>query len=133
MALSTCIHTPEHESLLECPRTRNLLLDDLLELKEFLGQRLRELSSESSSMLLVEQVSGAHGRGFKFVGFVGGALEDNHVWIIPVKKQFAGGSEALEMQSKEAVEELLSHVIHILDTLTNSRTQHLFLIKSSPR
>ena len=47
--------------------------------------------------------------------------------------QFAGGSEALEMQSKEGIEELLSHVTRVLDTLTNSRTQHLFLINNSPR
>lgn len=44
------------QTLLESTHTRNLFLDDLLELKEFLNQRLQELTSENPSMLIFGQV-----------------------------------------------------------------------------
>ena len=47
--------------------------------------------------------------------------------------QFGSSSDGLEVQSSEAVGEMLGHVTQVLDLLTNSRTQHLFLIKGSPR
>ena len=44
------------ETLLDSTQTRNMFLDDIMELKEFLGQRINELSQESSSMLVFGQV-----------------------------------------------------------------------------
>ena len=40
------------DSLLSSTKTRNLFLDDLMELKEFLSQRIRELSTETSGVLM---------------------------------------------------------------------------------
>ena len=48
--------TTEHQSILENVQTRSQFVDDLLELQEFLSQRLREMSSESSGMLFLDQV-----------------------------------------------------------------------------
>ena len=47
---------PELQPLLESPQTRNLLLNDLMELKEFLSQRMAELTSNINTVLGVEQV-----------------------------------------------------------------------------
>ena len=47
---------PDLETLLGSSHTRNLFLDDVMELKEFLAQRIHELSTESSSMLDYGQV-----------------------------------------------------------------------------
>ncbi|KAL5508879.1 hypothetical protein EMCRGX_G004141 [Ephydatia muelleri] len=46
---------PELQPLLESPQTRNLLLNDLMELKEFLSQRMAELTSNINTVLGVEQ------------------------------------------------------------------------------
>lgn len=48
--------TIDLETVLGSTHTRNLFLDDLMELKEFLAQRISELSKESSSMLVYGQV-----------------------------------------------------------------------------
>ena len=47
---------PELQPLLESPQARNLLLNDLMELKEFISQRMLELSSNTNTVLGVEQV-----------------------------------------------------------------------------
>lgn len=54
---------PELQPLLESPHTRNLLLNDMMELKEFLSQRLSELTSNNPTILGVEQFDdvGRHG------------------------------------------------------------------------
>ena len=52
----SCYSDPDLQTLLDSTHTRNLFLDDLMELKEFLGQRIHELSTESSSMLVYGQV-----------------------------------------------------------------------------
>lgn len=46
-----------HETVLGSTQTRNLFLDDLMELREFLSQRQQELNSETTNILLAGQVS----------------------------------------------------------------------------
>ena len=51
-----CYLDPDLETLLGNTHTRNLFFNDVMELKEFLAQRIHELSTESSSMLAYGQV-----------------------------------------------------------------------------
>ena len=48
--------TSVYLTLLEDMTVRNMVLDDLMELQEFLQQRVNELSSDTGSLLLVSQV-----------------------------------------------------------------------------
>ena len=45
-----------YETILGATQTRNLFLDDLMELREFLAQRQQELSKETTNILLAGQV-----------------------------------------------------------------------------
>ena len=46
----------DYETVLGATQTRNLFLDDLMELKEFLAQRQQELTMETTNILLAGQV-----------------------------------------------------------------------------
>ena len=48
--------TVDYETVLGATQTRNLFLDDLMELREFLAQRQQELTMETTNILLAGQV-----------------------------------------------------------------------------
>ena len=173
----------DYETVLGATQTRNLFLDDLMELREFLAQRQQELTMETTNILLAGQVGVAssagsskdkiaHSQVLKIVLYTingqklklpwrsqavlkghgcqcGGVLTsliidhmecsisvsfvDRGVCISVPPLQFGSSSDGLEVQSSESVGEMLGHVTSVLDLLTNSRIQHLFLIKGSPR
>ena len=54
----------DYETVLGATQTRNLFLDDLMELREFLAQRQQELTMETTNILLAGQVGVASSAGF---------------------------------------------------------------------
>ena len=53
----------DYETVLGATQTRNLFLDDLMELREFLAQRQQELTMETTNILLAGQVGVASSAG----------------------------------------------------------------------
>ena len=120
------------QTLLESTHTRNLFLDDLLELREFLNQRLQELTSENQSMLAFGQVCKPV---YTYVYFISSktCVNDTLSPCILITIKFGSGSEDLNVHSTEGVTEMLVNVNKVLGHLTKEKIHHLFLIKGSKR
>ena len=113
----SCQHlSAELETLLSNTSTRNLFVDDVIELKEFLSWRIRELSKDSESDVLFGQVSSRPAAAA--------------VLMHLCSPQF---SEGLRPHGLESITPELACVASVLDLLTSARTQHLLFMKSSAR
>lgn len=86
-------------SVLENGQTRNLFIDELVEVQSFLFQRFEELSCTGD---------------------------------ILSAKQFQSAPAAIQMQSKEAIEEMLSNTSKVISDMTSTKMQNLYRLKSSP-
>jgi hypothetical protein len=93
-------------TLLDNPKTRNALVDDLCELEAFLERRAVELAGGDGA---------------------------NEAQMLAVSSVFQDAPADVQMQTEESVRAMLAKIRNVLESLTNVRIQHLFLIKSSPK
>ena len=92
-------------TLLDNPKTRNSLIDDLWELEAFLERRSIEMTG-------------------------GDGASEGQLLALSL---FQDAPTEVQMQTIESVQKMLAKIRHVLELLTNVRIQHLFLIKSSPK
>lgn len=85
-------------SVLANGQTRNLFIDELIEIQSFLFQRLEELSSAGD---------------------------------ILSAKQFQSAPAAIQMQSKEKIEQMHSQASKLISEITSTKMQNLYRLKSS--